>query len=79
MRAVWTEDILTVLDQCIYLPWDISTFVLNHLLLACPSLGCLALSQLKTVIRVDCAADSIVELLALLVDEQGAKLSTPWP
>jgi hypothetical protein len=29
--------------------------------------------------RVDGAAESIVELLALRLDEQGAELSTPWP
>ncbi len=74
-RAVWTEDTLTVLDQCIYFPWDISTLILNHLQLACSSRGCLALSQLQKVIRVDCAADSIVELLALQLDEPG---SSPW-
>ncbi len=39
----------------------------------------MALSQLQRVIRVDGTADSIVELLALRLDEQGTDLSTPWP
>ena len=37
------------------------------------------LSQLQKVIRVDSVAESIVELLALRLDEQGTELSTPWP
>ncbi len=78
-RAVWTEDTLTVLDQCIQLPGEISTLVLDHVRLACSSRGCAALSQLQRVIRVDGAADSIVERLALQLDEQGTDLSTPWP
>jgi hypothetical protein len=68
-----------VLDQCIQLPGEISTLVLDHVRLACSSRGCGALSQLQRVIRVDCAADSIVELLALRLDGQGTDLSTPWP
>ncbi len=80
-RAVWTEDTLTVLDQCIQLlvPGEISTLVLDHLRLACSSRGCVALSQLQRVIRVDGTADSIVELLSLRLVEQGTDLSTPWP
>ncbi len=34
---------------------------------------------MQKVVRVDNTAESIVELLALQVDEQGAALSTPWP
>lgn len=78
-RAVWTEDTLTVLDQCIQLPGEISTLVLDHVRLVCCSRGCAALNQLQRVIRVDGTADSIVELLALRLDEQGTDLSTPWP
>ncbi len=61
---MWTEDTLTVLDQCIQLPGEISTLVLDHVRLACSSRGCAALNQLQRVIRVDGTADSIVELLA---------------
>ncbi len=69
-----------MLDQCIQLPGEISTLVLDHVRQACSSRGCAAaLSQLQRVIRVDCAADSIVELLALRLDEQGTDFSTPWP
>jgi hypothetical protein len=71
---MWTEDTLTVLDQCIQLPGEISTLVLDHVRLACSSWGCAALSQLQRVIRVDSTADSIVELLALRLDEQGTDL-----
>jgi hypothetical protein len=74
-----TEDTLTVLDQFIQLPGEISTLVLDHVLIACSSRGCAALSQLQRVICVDGAADSIVELLTLRLDEQGTDLSTPWP
>jgi hypothetical protein len=74
-RAVWTKDTLTLLDQYIQLPGEISTLVLNQVQLACSSRGCAALSHLQRVIRVDGAADSIVELLALrLLDEQGTDL-----
>ncbi len=34
---------------------------------------------MKKVMRVDNTAESIVELLALQLDEQGAELATPWP
>ena len=78
-RAVWTEDTLTVLDQCIQLPGTISALVLNHWRAACSSRGCVALNQLQKVIRIDGAAESIVELLALRLDEQGTEFSTPWP
>ena len=37
------------------------------------------LSQMQKVASVDNSAESIVELLALQLDEQGAELSTPWP
>jgi ribonuclease HI len=78
-RAVWTEDTLTVLDQCIQLPGIISALVLDHWRVACSSRGCVALNQLQKVIRIDGAAESIVELLALRLDEQGTEFSTPWP
>ena len=78
-REVWTEDVMTVMDQCIQLPGEISAILLDHLRTACSSRGCSALSQLQKVIRVDSVAESIVELLALRLDEQGTELSTPWP
>ena len=59
-REVWTEDVMTVMDQCIQLPGEISTILLDHLRKACSSRGCSALSQLQKVIRVDSAAESIV-------------------
>ena len=34
---------------------------------------------MQQVVRVDSAAESIGELLALRLDEEGTKLSTPWP
>jgi hypothetical protein len=34
---------------------------------------------MQKVVRVDSAAESIVELLALELDEQGTELSNPWP
>ncbi len=40
---------------------------------------CVALNQLQKVIQIDGAAESIVELLALRLDEQGTAFSTPWP
>ena len=43
------------------------------------SLRCSVLSQMQKVVRVEDAAGSIVGLLALRLDEQGAELSTPWP
>ncbi len=33
---------------------------------------------MQKVVRVDNAAESIIELLALGLDDQGAELSTPW-
>ena len=78
-REVWTEDVMTVMDQCLQLPGEISAILLDHLRTACSSRGCSALSQLQKVIRVDSVAESIVELLALRLDEQGTELSTPWP
>ena len=60
---------MTVMDQCIQLPGEISAILLDHLRIACSSRGCSALSQLQKVIRVDSAAESIVELLARQLDE----------
>ncbi len=74
-RAVWTEDTLRVVDQCIQLPGEVSTLVLDYVRLACSSRGCAALNQLQRVIRVDGPADSIVELLVLRLDEQGTEAS----
>ena len=34
---------------------------------------------MQKVVRVDNTAESIVELLALRLAEQGAEFSTPWP
>ena len=67
-REVWTEDVMTVMDQCIQLPGEISAMLLDLLRIACSSGGCSALSQMQKVIRVDSAAESIVELLALRLD-----------
>jgi hypothetical protein len=58
--------------------------VLNRLARSQPwearsSRECAALSQMQNVVLVVGAAESIVELLALRLDEQGTKLSTPWP
>jgi len=78
-REVWTDDVLTVMDQCIQLPGEISAILLDRLRTACFSRGCSALSQMQKVVRVDNTAESIVELLALRLDEQGAEFSTPWP
>ena len=75
----WTDDVLTVMDQCIQLPGEISAILSDRLRTACFSRGCSALSQMQKVVRVDNTAESIVELLALRLDEQGAELSTPWP
>jgi hypothetical protein len=77
-RGVWTEDAMTVMDQSIQLPGEISAILLDRLRVACSS-RCSALSQMQKVVRVDSTAESIVELLALRLDEQGAELSTPWP
>jgi hypothetical protein len=68
-----------VMDQCIQLPGEISAILLDRLRTACFSRGCSALSQMQKVVRVDNTAESIVELLALRLDEQGAEFSTPWP
>jgi hypothetical protein len=78
-RAVWTEDTLTVLGQCNQLPGIISAVVLDHWRVACSSRGCVALNQLQKVIRIDGAAESIGEQLALRLDEHGTEFSTPWP
>ena len=64
-REVWTEDVMTVMDQCIQLPGEISAILLYRLKIACSSRGCSVLSQIQKVVRVDSAAESIVELLAL--------------
>ncbi len=78
-REVWMEDVLAVMDQCIQLHGEISAILLDRLRTTCFSRGCSAPSQMQKVVRVDNAAESIVELLALLLDEQGAELSTPRP
>ncbi len=79
LKVSWTEDTLTVLDQCIQLPGIISALVLDHWRVACSSRGCVALNQLQKMIRIDGAAESIVELLALRLDEQGTEFSSQWP
>ncbi len=68
----------TELAQCIQLPGDISTLVLDCLLIACSSRGCAVFFRSQNVICVDGAAE-IVELLALLLDEQGIQFFTPLP
>jgi hypothetical protein len=73
-REVWTDDVLTVMDQCIQLPGEISAILLDRLRTACFSRGCSALSQMQKVVRVDNTAESIVELLALRLHEQGLPL-----
>ena len=78
-RKVWIEDTLRVWDQCMQLPGDISTLVLTRLRASCRDRGCKSFSQLQKVLRVDGSAESIPELLALRLDEQGLELSTPWP
>ncbi len=78
-REVWTDNVLAVMDQCIQLPGEISAILSDRLRTTCVSRGCSALSQMQKVVRVDNTAESIVELLALRLDEQGAELSTPWP
>jgi hypothetical protein len=78
-REAWTDDVLTVMDQCIQLPGEISAILLDRLRTACFSRGCSVLSQMQKVASVDNSAESIVELLALRLDEQGAEFSTPWP
>ena len=76
-REVWTEDVMT--DGSLY-----STTRRNFRNTLRSSQDSMltrgsALSQMQKVIRVDSAAESIVELLALQLDEQGTELSTPWP
>jgi hypothetical protein len=52
---------------------------IDRLRVACSSRGCSALSQMQKVVLVDSAAEAIVELLALRLDEQGVQLTAPWP
>ena len=78
-HKVWIDDTMAVLDQCLQLPGEISTLVMEHIRVACSSRGCATLNQLQKVLRVDGTADSIIELLTLRLDEQGTDISTPWP
>ncbi len=56
-REVWTDDVLTVVDQCIQLPGEISAILLDRMRKACFSRGCSALSQMQKVVRVDNTAE----------------------
>ncbi len=77
-QEVWMEDVLTVMDQCFQLPGEIFTILLDCLRTPCFKFSkeCLALSQMQKVVHVDNAAESIVELLTLQLDEQGARSQT---
>ena len=70
---------MRVWDQCMQLPGEISTLVLTRLRASCRARGCRSFSQLQKVVRANESAESIPELLALRLDEQGIELSTPWP
>ena len=76
---------MTGIDKLIQLPVEISTLVLYHLQVAWLSMlllvvcGSSRLSQMQKVLGIEGAAESMVEFLALLLDGQGAELSTPWP
>ncbi len=60
-REVWTDDLLTVMDQCIQSNGEISAILLDRLRTACFFRGCSALSQMQKVVRVDNTAESIVD------------------
>ena len=46
-RGVWTEDVMTVMDQCIQLPGEISAILLDHIRIACSSLGAQRLARYR--------------------------------
>jgi hypothetical protein len=46
-HKVWIDDTMAVLDQCLQLPGEISTLVMEHIRVACSSRGCATLNQLQ--------------------------------
>ena len=76
----WTREVLTLYDQCLFLPGEVARVMRHHLYQTRLDHGCTALSQLQQVMRVSDQAnhDSVIALLLRRLDEQGLEISSPW-
>ena len=78
---IYVREGLDTLDQCMTLPGEIAQFILCRLRQECHTHGCVALTQLQSLLRISGSADanSSLHQLLLRLDEQGLQVSSPWP
>ena len=78
---IYVREGLDNLDQFMTLPGEIARFVLSRLRQECHTFGCVALTQLQSLLRISGSADtnSPTHQLLLRLDEQGLRVSSPWP
>jgi len=78
---IYVREGLDTLDQCMTLPGEIAQFILCRLRQECHAYGCVALTQLQSLLRISGSVDANSHLhqLLLRLDEQGLQVSSPWP
>ena len=78
---IYVREGLDTLDQCMTLPGEIAQFVFSRLRQECHAFGCVALTQLQSLLRISGSVDtnSPTHQLLLRLDEQGLQVSSPWP
>ena len=77
---IYVREGLDTLDQCMTLPGEIAQFILCRLRQECHAYGCVALTQLQSLLRISGSVDATSHLhqLLLRLDEQGLQVSSPW-
>ena len=73
-------EVLTLYDQCLFLPEEVARVMRHHLNQTCLDHGSSSLSQLQQVVRFSDQVDhdSVIALLLRRLDEQGLEISSPW-
>ena len=76
----WTQEVLTLYEQYLFLPGKVGQIIRHHLYQACLDHGLTALSQLQQVLCLNGQAhsDSVVELFLWRLYEHGLEISSPW-
>ena len=79
----WTLEVLTLYEQCLFLPGEVAQIMPHHLYQTYLDHGCqITDSQLQQVLHLNgqASSDSVVELFLRRLDdsEQGLEISSPW-